>query len=493
MKILKYYGSPLVKLVLLGLMTTPVMTNAQKPNTPNSFQNDFYSFKNSINQQFDSFIQHNDSVFLQFLTQSWKEFRGTENKSPLLPKPVIQPRVEQPVIVAPPIIIDTTKAAPPIIDKLISPEKKDSIPPQKETLSVVPASISFYGTEIPIILPNNELPVLNSLTQEGIIRFFNVAVNSSMVNNLTVSIKKNAENCKLNDWGLASMLMSVSKKFYSSRNDQVLFTWYALIRNGFNPKVGFDQKQIYLLLPANEKVYSTIYQVQGKTYYLFDFEFNTQQPDLLSIYEGDYPGNKSGFSLLLTESPQFGNHNITKLNGPNHPIELKINQNLIDFYYAYPSCELKVFFAAPISDDTEKQLDVYFNPLLEGKNDDERVAFLLEFVQKGIPYLTDQQQFGREKYFFAEETLYYPGADCEDRAVLLAKLINRYTKLEAIGLLYPEHVSVAVNIKDIPGMKYFNYKDKHYYSCDPTYLGAQCGEIMTKLITTVPEIIDFKL
>ena len=480
-------------LLLLAALIIPIGANAQKEEKGNSFQKDFFDFKNSINQQFDSFIQHNDSVFLGFLTQSWKEFMGIENKSPLLPKPVIQPHADQPTQNIPPINIDTTSSRQQIIDNPVSPEKKDSLPPPKETLSALPESISFYGAEVPIISPNNELPVLHSLSEEGIIKFFTGAVNSSMINSLTGSIKKSAVTCRLNDWGLASMLMTVSRKIYTSRNDQVLFTWYALIRNGFNPKVGFDQKQVYLLLPADEKVYSTIFQIQGKTYYLFDFEFNSQQPNMITIYEGDYPGNKSGFSLLLTQTPQLGNLNITEITGPNHPIELKLNQNLINFYNNYPSCELKVFFAAPLSDDTSRQLDNYFNSLLEGKNDDEKVAFLLNFVQQGIKYLTDREQFGREKYFFAEETLFYPGADCEDRAVLLAKLINRYTKLEAIGLLYPEHVSVAVNLKDIPGMKYFTYKEKHFYNCDPTYLGAQCGEIMAKLIKSVPEFIDYKL
>ena len=38
---------------------------------------------------------------------------------------------------------------------------------------------------------------------------------------------------------------------------------------------------------------------------------------------------------------------------------------------------------------------------------------LLLWVQTGFRYQTDGEQFGYEKPFFIEETLYYPACDCE--------------------------------------------------------------------------------
>lgn len=483
------------KLLLLVILSMPGNSYAQEEEKRTNFQKEFSDFKNSINQQFDSFVQHNDSMFVQFLQQSWKEFKGIENKMPVSPKPVQQPKVPNPSKIEIPEKKETTKLSPEIINPPFIPERKDSLPPRLESLSSISAfsSFEFYGTEISIPRPDNSLPMLKSITNDGIIHYFTSATNSSLLNTLIKTAKESSASCKLNDWGLASLLMAEAQKLYNSQNEQVLFTWYALIRNGYNAKVGFNNERVYLLLPATEKVYTTSYVVKGTSYYLFDFKLTTQQVNLLSIYEADYPGNKTGFSFQLTQIPQLGNLYITRPSGPDRPFELKICQNLMDFYNNYPTCELKVFFAAPLSESILKQLDLYFIPMLENKTDDEKVAFLLNFVQRGIPYQTDQEQFGREKYFFAEETLYYPAADCEDRAILLARLVNHYTKLEAIGLSYPEHVSLAVNITDIPGMKFFTYKDKHFYNCDPTYLGAGCGEIMINLIKTVPEIIDYKL
>jgi hypothetical protein len=495
MKILQISCNILSGILLFGILFIPVCVNAQKDLKGNNFQKDFNAFKISINQQFDKFIQHNDSVFIQFLEKAWKEFNGVQNMPPVFPKPVPQPGDINPSKSNVRDKSNETKESPKLNNEQLIPVQKDSFPKKLETFDIAPASSSFmfYGSTISIPHQSALLPVLNSLTEEGIIGFFKSATHSSLLNSLTLKIKESSTYCKLNDWGLASMLMTAAQKLYTARNEQVLFTWYALIRNGYNVKVGYNKESIYLLLPATEKVYSASYTIKEIPYYLFDFDQTTQQANPIFIYEADYPGNKPGFSFLITETPQLENEYTTKTIGPNNSLILKINRNLIDFYTNYPMCDLKVFFIAPLSDNIIRQLDLYFNPALENKSDDERVAFLLDYVQRGIRYKTDQEQFGHEMYLFAEETLFYTAADCLDRSILLARLIRRYTKLEAIGLLYPEHVSLAVNIKDVTGGKYFTFKDKRFYNCDPTFIGSLCGEIMPRFKNSVPEFIDYNL
>jgi hypothetical protein len=478
--------------LLLGILLISFCAGAQEDEKRNNFQKDFNNFKSSIDQQFDKFIQHNDSVFVQFLSQSWKEFVGVPNEVPTPPKPVQQPKVSDPVILEFPDKKDSIKETPASNIEQLIPVPIDSVPKKTEAIAMAAATSSFlfYGSEITIPVSDAGLPVLNSLTNEGIVRYFTKAAKSSHLNAVTKTSRENSIHCKLNDWGLASLLMTAAQKLYSTRNEQVLFTWYALIRNGYNAKVGYNKERVYLLLPAIQKVYTVSYTINNISYYLFDFDVPSAQAKLLTIYEADYPGNKTDFSFLMLETPQLGNQYMTKTIDFGSSFDLKLNKNLIDFYNNYPTCELNVFFAAPLSEPILRQLDIHFIPLLKNKNDDERVAFLLNFVQRGIKYQTDQEQFGREKYLFAEETLFYLAADCEDRVILLSKLIRHYTKLETIGLLYPEHVSLAVTITNVPDCKYFTYKEKRYYNCDPTFLGALCGAIMPRFSNSEPEIID---
>jgi len=71
---------------------------------------------------------------VQFLLQSWKEFKGIENKVPKSPKPVQQPKVTTPSKIEISEKKDTTKLSPKIINPKSIPERKDSLPPRLESL-----------------------------------------------------------------------------------------------------------------------------------------------------------------------------------------------------------------------------------------------------------------------------------------------------------------------------------------------------------------------
>ena len=500
------------------LVSKPLSLLAQISGSDTSFQSQFKAFNSNINKEFNTFRQYNDSVFLKFLSQSWKEFSPVQNKIPTLPKPINPPVYKTPENQPSP---KTDSVAPessykqnekPLPnqnkpDSLDKPEpekkefqeedesfqKKSNPAPEPGILSNAGslAEIAFYGTNfnVPEVAPG--LPVLSSVTKENIAVFFDAASGSSLLNDAARTIKKEASNFKLNDWGLANLLMKAAQEIYPRYNDQVMFTWFALLRSGFNVKIGYDKQNVFLLLPSNEMLYETSYTVNGRAYYLLNFDKAQVEPESLRIHEADYPQSKAGLSFMITQTPDFTNLLTQRSLAFNPALELKVNKNLIDFYGNYPQCELKVFFDAPLSENAACQIDAYFIPVLKTKNDDERVAYLLNFVQQAIRYQTDVQQFGHEKYLFADETLYYPAADCEDRSIFLAKLINRYTNCSVIGLSYPTHVSLAVNLTSLPDGKYFLYKNLRYYHCDPTYIGAGCGVPMPEFENLIPKIIDF--
>ncbi len=503
------------------LFGDPTHISAQSNFPDSSFQKQFNAFNIAIRKDFNNFRQHNDSLFLQFLAQSWKEFEGVHNKIPDIPEPITPPTYKapetpsepatpkadslkpglnvQPKAIEPPeqIIPDTIPQPIPIQLEPIEEEqpvpiKTESIPdPAVISMSAPVTSIEYYGTDFNIPAISQGLPTLSAISKQGIISYFAAASGSSILNTAAQTLKKEAANCRLNDWGLANLFMKAAQKIYPRRNDQVMFTWFALLRSGFNVKVGYDERNVFLLLPANEKLYEMSYTVKDRQYYLLNFGQGQAEPESLSIHDADYPQAITGLSFMITQTPELANLFTNRTLVFSRSLELKLNRNLIDFYNSYPQCELKVFFTAPLSANAIRQLDAYFIPALGNKNDNDRVAFLLKFVHEAIRYQTDGQQFGHEKYFFADETLYYPAADCEDRAVFLAKLINRYTSCKVIGLSYPTHVSLAVNLAPMAYGKYIMYKNLPYYHCDPTYIGSICGMPMPDFENTTPHIIDY--
>lgn len=454
-----------------------------------TFTKEFNAFNKQINQEFNTFTSHNDSVFILFLMNSWKEFEGRQNPMPVSPKPVDQPKYQSPGNNQ----IQQDSVTPEIInDPGISPNKENPIPQKNATENATMGnSFSFYGNRIALPVSNRALPSLTSVTRQGIVDYFSKASSSELLEEITKSLKEKSDKVKLNDWGFASMLLQAAQTYYFNVNEQLLFSWVAMLHSGYNVKVGYSNNRIYLLIPADVQLYTMSYTIGNRDYYVLGPGSVPSESEKVFIYEGDYPGSKSDFSFRLKEIPRLGYQETQRTLYYEKALSLNLNRNLLDFYQNYPPCDLEVYFNTPVSGYAMQQLDAFFLPLLEGKTEAEQVAVLLDFMHRAIRYKIDQVQFGKERYLFPDETLYFPAADCEDRSALFARLINRYTKLEAIGLCYPMHVSVAVNLPSCKGEDYVMFRNKRFYHCDPTYLGAGCGMAMQSILKTTPEIINY--
>jgi hypothetical protein len=90
---------------------------------------------------------------------------------------------------------------------------------------------------------------------------------------------------------------------------------------------------------------------------------------------------------------------------------------------------------------------------------------------------------------FAEECLYYPYADCEDRTSLLAELVKRYTGLSYVILSYPEHVALAVHFPGEEQGDFVLIEGKKYLVCDPTFINAKSGMLPVSFKNKKPNII----
>ena len=98
-------------------------------------------------------------------------------------------------------------------------------------------------------------------------------------------------------------------------------------------------------------------------------------------------------------------------------------------------------------------------------------------MQTAFKYQADNDQFGYEKPFFIEEIFYYPASDCEDRAVLFAYLVRRLLNIEVVLLHYPNHLCTAVLFSEEIEGDGLVIGSKRYLICDPTYIGADIGNL----------------
>src|SRR5574344_2037861 len=107
---------------------------------------------------------------------------------------------------------------------------------------------------------------------------------------------------------------------------------------------------------------------------------------------------------------------------------------------------------------------------------------LLKYVQTGFVYEYDDKVWGEDRAFFAEETLYYPYCDCEDRAILFTRLVRNLVGLKCALVYYPGHLAAAVHFTDSVNGDYLQVNGERFTIADPTYINAPVGRTMPKMM-----------
>ena len=478
----------LLIILFTGIFSVPAFS--QYDSIVNAFQQEFEQFKQSAIQKQQEFISQNDSVFLSFLEESWKQMDVFQGRVKAKPKPVSQPVIKEDTLSR------ELEYIQPQTTPLIPDFKQDTctgkLLPLPSNSRIVLRSFDFYGQpETLAYLPTTK-PAIRQVNKDEIIGFYrSLAQNSTLWDYNLDMLQQSREKYGLNDWGYFQLVKSASQSVFNNPNEQRLLCWYLLLKSGYRVKVGFDRDEVYVLIPSLQKLYNILYLAEpSQTFYLLD----VTKPSInnLQTYQAEYPGSNRPFSFVLQQYPRFKGSTVSRaLSFKGQSLQFTFQQKDIDFLNTYPLCDLNAFFYSGISEKNLEILDRLFQPMLSGKNEIEKVNVLLDFCQHALAYQTDQEQFGSERYLFAEESLFYPYCDCEDRSILLAALVKRYTKLTSVALDFPGHVALAVKFNnEVPG-DYYIFRDEKYTVCDPTYIGARCGMLPPEFKNVKAEFVTF--
>jgi hypothetical protein len=117
----------------------------------------------------------------------------------------------------------------------------------------------------------------------------------------------------------------------------------------------------------------------------------------------------------------------------------------------------------------------------------ELLSLALTFVQT-IPYSYDSDTYDQDEYWaFPVETLYVGTGDCEDKSFLYASIVEAMG-IDAIILLYDDHVAVGVDDDEVTGW-YYEYNDVKYYYSETTVTGWDIGDELPQGYNSA-EVID---
>lgn len=104
----------------------------------------------------------------------------------------------------------------------------------------------------------------------------------------------------------------------------------------------------------------------------------------------------------------------------------------------------------------------------------------------------DDKVWGGDRAFFAEETLFYPYCDCEDRSILYTRIIRDILNLRCILIYYPGHLACAVEFTEPVNGDYIMLDNHKFIVTDPTYIGAPIGYTMPDMDNKTAKVILLK-
>ena len=289
------------------------------------------------------------------------------------------------------------------------------------------------------------------------------------------------DSYQLPDWGYLYFLETMANAFLSGKkNEAQLLEMFILSQSGYQVRIARSNEQLYLLVPSSGEIYEyTFLTLRGRKYYVVD---KSAGRGSFFVYERDFP-HAQPFTWQMGRLPLLaGEGKMRTLHGRRSPEvqpTVEISKNLIEFMNNYPRCnDWNNYAFASLSKHAKDGLYPALRQAIDGKPKKEAVDILLDFVQTAFDYQTDQQQFGKERPLFGDETLYYPYCDCEDRSILFSILVRELVGLDVVLLNYPEHLATAVCFNENVEGDYFMLDGKRYVVCDPTYIGSHVGEAM---------------
>jgi hypothetical protein len=493
-----------IKNMLTKFSVTALFTMAACSFTAAQSEYDAWLAENSfdaqaVQQEFQDYMDANDKEFVGFLKQQWKK---VELKKPLVldetPKPIALPKAKPKPIVQ---SVPTSKPEPVVVIKPIQVKPALAPKPTPPVISSRPKaqqiSFEFIGHQLSMPkVKNSKLKFRSKPNSKTIAKHWE-SMAKQKHDHIITSLKSHKKNLNLNDWALALLAFEYSKALgLSDTNSQQLFTWFLLVKSGYDARLAYHHSA-FLLLPSEQSLFGvTYFTLDRKKYYAASFNGKKVNAGQAYTYAGKHDSANKNISFSgaskISPSNNTKSKNLSfKYQGKKYQIKLNYDLALVKFSNTMPQLGIEYYPQQGLPQATSLQLLKQLRPLVNGKTELEAVNLILRFVQTAFSYKTDGQQFQQENYLLPIETLHYPYSDCEDRASLFSWLVEGLLGLDAVLLDYPGHIAAAVHFTNTPAGDRLSYKGRTYTVTDPTYINANAGMAMPQFRNTKPKVLNF--
>ncbi|MFI3259748.1 MAG: hypothetical protein R3Y16_06610 [Rikenellaceae bacterium] len=484
--------------VAVALLSAMMMATAQ----PASHKAKYEAFKASAIDEYNTFREQANAKYAAMLRDVWRVENSVESiELKSLPEPP-EPTVAPPNAAPTNDVIEVEEVVSlPVVE---SPELMEAIPlvevatrSKRVMKSAIPElwgfKFEYYGTPCRMNVDDSFKFKLSSVTEEGVADAWTLLSEDKYTSVVKASVEWK-DTLELNDWGYLRFIESFTESFLGakSRNEATVMQMFILIQSGYKVRIARCGEELTLLLPFKESICEYPFLRLGEEFYYI--RNRDMKADTYAVFDKEFPNEKL-LSIALTKEPKLMEESVAhRTIAANRygevAAEVATNKNLIDFYDDYPRTDSWNNYAyASLSSSVKEMLYPTLKQAIEGREPIVAANILLDLVQSGLEYKTDGDQFGAERPLFADESLYYPFCDCEDRSILYSILVRDLLGLDVVLLNYPLHLATAVAFKGSHEGDYITVKGQRYLICDPTYIGADVGQSMPEFKNTVATVI----
>ena len=367
-------------------------------------------------------------------------------------------------------------------------------------------TFEFYGTTMSVRWGDVSDFCLPDIKEQSIADAYR-HFSSDDYNNLLIDCLKLRTDYHLCDWAYYKLLECIAVAAYDSlTNEAVVLQGVLLNQSGYKMRFAadVDQQRLHILMGVNGQVFDCVpYQVKDDVFYLMDKTGIANLNICDFAYEGEQPMSLKMTSLPLLSS-DLSDERSFKTETSRTQVTLASNKNLIAFLEDYPMSyhEDNHFWWAeyantPVSEDIKDRLYPQLRKMIQNFNQRVAVNLLLGWVQYGLKYADDEKIWGRDRVFFADETLFYPYSDSEDYVILFSRLVRDMMGLDVALVYYTylqndqpvTHLATAIAFTEEVKGDAIIVDDHRYVIADPTYQGAPVGHTYPHCDNSKAEII----
>lgn len=419
------------------------------------FSEIYDEFKKSSHQNYNSFRDECNQKYADFLRTAWDWYQGKapmpipKEKNPVPPRPY-KPINESPIAVEPTPVNPVEPKPQP---KPISPIRENPNPVE----IILP--VKFFGITSEIRLPEVAKSKLIDTSPNSLGNAWEALCTEEMNNTIRDCLETRIRY-NLCDWAYLQFLQEMASQYCSDVNTATLLTAFIYCQTGYQMRLGDDSGKLVMLISSDHYIYEMPYYIiDGAAFYplgetsnqlrICNANFESETP--ISLYIND----EQLLGPDMSEDRSIKSKRFSEVEATSQvPIEL------IKFYNDYPTSAAynnpltrwAMYANTPLAEKTKELLYPDLKKSIDGDSALEAANKLLNWVQTGFVYEYDEVVWGHDRAFFAEETLYYPYADCEDRSILFSRLVRDLLGLDVALIYYPGHLATAVKFNtDVRG------------------------------------------